>query len=88
MLLEKHIGLCMPESKKKKLVDLCRTRWVERHEAFESFSSLIKALVHSFGKIVDPQSHWSSDTTATAKGLILAITQFDFLITFEMSCLY
>ena len=25
VLLEKHIGLCMPESKKK-LVDLCRTR--------------------------------------------------------------
>ena len=85
VLLEKHIGLCMPESKKKKLVDLCRTRWVERHEAFESFSSLIKALVHSFEEIVDPQSNWSSDTTATAKGLMLSITQFDFLITFVVT---
>ena len=43
----------MPESKKKKLVDLCRTRWVERHEAFESFSMLYVALVHCFEEIVD-----------------------------------
>ena len=69
MLLENHIGVCMPESKKKRLVDLCRTQWVERHEAFESFSSLFKALVQSFEEIVDLQSHWSSDNTAKANGL-------------------
>ena len=85
VVLEKHISLCMPESKKKKLVDLCRTRLVERHEGFESFSSLIKALVHRFEEIVDPQSNWSSDTTATAKGLMLSITQFNFLITFVVT---
>ena len=85
VLLEKHIGLNMPESKKKKLVDLCRTRWVQRHEAFESFCALFKALVHSFEEIVDPQSNWSADSTATANGLMLSITQFDFLITFVVT---
>ena len=27
--------------------------------------------------IVDPQSNWSADSTATANGLLLSITQFD-----------
>ena len=85
VLLEKHIGQDLPDSRKKKLVDICRTRWVERHEAFESFSTLFKALVHSFEEIVDPQSNWSADTTATANGLMLSIMQFDFLITFVVT---
>ena len=30
----------LPEENRKKLKELCRTRWVERHEAFEVFSDL------------------------------------------------
>ena len=71
--------------KEKKLVDLCRTRWVERHEAFESFSMLYVALVHCFEEIVDPQSSWSAENTATADGLLLSITQFEFLVTFVIT---
>ena len=66
------------QNPRKKLVDLCRTRWVERHEAFESFSALFKGFE-------DPQSNWSADSTATANGLLLSITQFDFLITFVVT---
>ena len=52
-LLEKNIALTMPESKKK-LVDICRTYWVERHEAFESLIVLYKPFVISFEEVVDP----------------------------------
>ena len=52
-LLEKNIALTMPESKKK-LVDICRTYWVERHEAFKSLIVLYKPLVLSFEEVVDP----------------------------------
>ena len=66
--------------KKRKLIDLCKTRWVERHEAFESFSLLFKALVHAFEEVVDSQSHWSSENVATANRFMLPITQFEFLV--------
>ena len=85
VLLEKHIELCMPDSKKRKLVDLCKTRWVERHEAFESFSLLFKALVHAFEEVLDSQSHWSYENVATANELMLAITRFKFLVTFVVT---
>ena len=37
LALEKWIDNVLPEENRKKLKELCRTRWVERHEAFEVF---------------------------------------------------
>lgn len=38
--LEEVIQTAFPDSHKKKVVDLCKTRWVERHTAFETFASM------------------------------------------------
>eukprot|EP00117_Sycon_ciliatum_P039474 scpid112636/ scgid29171/ len=35
-LFEKVIEEKQPDAKKQKLIDLCRTRWVQRHEAYEA----------------------------------------------------
>lgn len=41
LALEKWISEVLPtEKKRQKLKDLCRTRWVERHEAYEVFIDL------------------------------------------------
>ena len=34
---KKVINLDQPESQRTKIRDLCRTRWMERHEAYETF---------------------------------------------------
>lgn len=43
--LEKVIGLLAPESKKKKINGLCKTRWVERHNTFSTILELYPYLV-------------------------------------------
>ena len=42
--LEAVFQATSPDSKKKKIIDFCETRWVERHTAFESFASLHPAI--------------------------------------------
>lgn len=44
--------LC-PEMKKKKLVDLYKTRWVARHEALETFLELYELVVETMPSIQD-----------------------------------
>ena len=44
--LEKWIAdVCPNEEKRRKLKEMCRTRWVERHEAFDVFVDLYLPLV-------------------------------------------
>ena len=43
--LETWIDDLFPEEKRKKVKEMCRTRWVERHEAFEIFSDLFLPIV-------------------------------------------
>ena len=44
--LEKWIAnICPNEEKRRKLKEMCRTRWVERHEAFDVFVDLYLPLV-------------------------------------------
>ena len=48
-LLEKVIAQETPEGKKKKIKDLCRTRWVYRHKAYETFLQLLPAITLALG---------------------------------------
>ena len=41
----------LPEVKKKRVKPLCRTRWVERHDALEVFVDLYPALVQALSDI-------------------------------------
>ena len=49
LALEWHINQLHQEqvevSKRKKLKELCKTRWVERHDAFEAFFELFNAIL-------------------------------------------
>ena len=70
----------------KKLKELCRTRWVERHEAFEVFSDLflptfccLEAIVYS------PPSDWNRETRSDAQSLLLAMSQFPFIVALVLA---
>ena len=40
---ERWIAELLPEEKRRKMKEMCKTRWVERHEAFEVFLDLFMA---------------------------------------------
>ena len=61
---------------------MCRTRWVERHEAFEVFSDLFLPIVCCLEKIsLSSNSEWNSDTHSDSHSFLLALSQFSFIMT-------
>ena len=62
----------LPEENRKKLKELCQTQWVERHEAFEVFSDLFLPTFCS--------SDWNRETCSDAQSLLLAMSQFSFVV--------
>lgn len=73
-----------------KLIGLCRTRWVERHEAYENFFELIPAIVTTTDMIAHPHLYddaagdwsWDKETKETANGLQSAIKRFENIVAF------
>ena len=70
-----------------KVKDLCRTRWVYRHEAYENFNILYKFLVTVMEAIVesDPtyeDMNWDRKTVVAANGLLKMYFSFTFIVSF------
>ena len=89
-----------PENgKKKPLITLCATRWVARIEAYDHFYASFKYTVFALEVIAHNMHHdecpeqfygcWQTKTRTDASGLLKAITDFDFIVTFicAYSCL-
>ena len=89
-----------PENgKKKPLITLCATRWVARIEAYDHFYASFKYTVFALEVIAHNVHHdecpeqfygcWQTKTRTDASGLLKAITDFDFIVTFicAYSCL-
>ncbi|GBM66973.1 repressor of the inhibitor of the protein kinase [Araneus ventricosus] len=70
------ISDCCPEQKKKKLISLCETRWVERHDSVFLFKDILEPILLSLLKIEEE----SSDSAPKAHALSSSISQFQFLV--------
>ena len=71
------------EVKVKKLLDLCRTRWVARHTALVTFQALYSAVVDTRGQISQvPRSQWNADTASKTSSLLKSAVDFGFITTF------
>ena len=78
--LEKHVKDYPDSSMKSKLIPLCRTRWVERINAFEVTIDLMEALVDTLSEMsLNSESHWNRDTVSQATSLLKSI-DFEFII--------
>ena len=64
------------------LLNLCRTRWMERHEALDNFNQFHTILVTVFEEISTTRSGWNSDTITDACGLLSAITTPQFIMAY------
>ena len=78
-ILEEKLEGYKNDSKRMKLKELCRTRWVERHDAFEVFWDFLPAIVDAMETIkeIDKSPKAVSDT----QSLLINITSFQFLVS-------
>lgn len=72
-------------NQKHKLKNLCKTRWVERHEALHTFSELYNVIVQTLEHISHGGSEdekWDAESTAKASGLYTTCLTFVFRMAF------
>ena len=79
----KESDLRATTSSTKKLVDLCRTRWVARHSALVTFADLFEPVMDNLEQISGNQGgHWNADSISQATSRLASITSFSFISTF------
>ena len=67
--------------RRTKLKSICKTRWVEQHEAFEIFIDLFEPLVYCCEDIKDSGGERNRETRVDAQSLFLALSTFPFIIS-------
>ena len=86
LALECWIESIYADEKRKKLKAMCRTRWVERHEAFEVFVDLFLPIVTCLENIANSSSaEWSRDSRNDAASYLLALSSFSFCFTLTLT---
>ena len=86
LALEKCISQICSEEKRKCLKEMCRTRWVERHEALEVFSDLFLPIVSCLEEIMNnAKSDWNRETRSDANSYLLALSQFSFVVALHVT---
>ena len=98
--LDTVIPVHAPETRRTKILGLCKTRWVERHTALESFEELYECLSVTFEAILHPQNHpeipqvdtwnWDPETKTKAGGLLAYMMNFQNIVSFIVlkNCLH
>ena len=96
---ERVIEECCQDVKLEKLKGLCRTRWVERHEAYENFKELFPAIIMTMDMICHPHMYnnpslndwaWDRETKDRANGIASCLKGFEIIASFvvQKSALY
>lgn len=67
------------KEKRTKLKELCRTRWVERHDAFAVFIDFLQPLMVCLEN-ANSESEWNNESHADAYSLLLALQKFSFVV--------
>jgi hypothetical protein len=92
--LEKVIGVVTAghSNKVQKLIGLCKTRWVERFEAFDNFVELSTSVLaaceiiqyphlytdqEQFANIMSENWNWDNDTRTRAQGILASLQKFE-----------
>ena len=81
-LLEAVITEHCPSATKKKIIDVCRTRWVERITGLDDFESLFVYIIHCLeGMSMNLEKKCNKETSSQASCFLKLITTFDFIAT-------
>ena len=76
LALTKCIEETTEGERRKKLKSLCKTRWVERHEAFEVFVDLYQSVVYCMEEIKDLPGEWNRETRSDAQSFFISLSRF------------
>ena len=71
------------DSKKSKLKEMCKTRWIQRHDALNVFVELLESVVTSLEDIMHNRNDWNPKTVTDATALQARITKFEFIIALQ-----
>ena len=81
LLVQKVKDVCA-ESRRHKLLDVCKTRWIQRIDGLEVFLELYEAIVATLETIkANADRSWNADSTKKAVSHYHAIANFDFVVT-------
>ena len=76
LAFERWIEQKLEGERRSKFKSICRTRWVERHEAFDVFIDLFEPLICCLEDIKD-STDWNRESRSDAQSLLLALTHVD-----------
>ena len=67
--------------RREKVKDMCCTRWVERHEAFDAFIDLFMPITCCLEETANSSpTDWNSETRSDAQSFFVTIFRFSFVI--------
>ena len=93
LLLELVTNGTVEGTKRKPLLELCKTRWAARHEAYQHFYQCYTFLIKSF-EVIALNLHletlsnnfstatWDADSKSNANSLLNGIADFEFIVVF------
>ena len=85
-LLVQKVKDVYPESRRHKLLDVCKTRWIQRIDGLEVFLELYEAIVAILETIKENADRsWNADSMMKAVSHYHAIANFDFVVTLTSS---
>ena len=80
--LVKELGEQVPA--KRKLKQICRIRWVERHAAFEVFLELFEAITMALEEI-SPSGEFNAKPATDFNSFLDDLTRFDFIVALAIA---
>ena len=81
LLQEKILQVC-PEVNRRKLIDICKTRWIARIDALEVFETIFQAIVLALEEVKNnTNGTWNSDSCTDANGLFSQCISFEFIVS-------
>ena len=93
LLIEVVTGNVIEPGRRKPLIDLCKSRWAERHSAFQHFYQYYKFIVVTL-EVIGLGLHknelsnnfkdgtWDMDSKSQATSLLHSVTDFEFITVF------
>ena len=88
--IEEHSPL---EGRRKALLELCKTRWAARHDAYshsyQAYVYIVKSLeMISMNEAKNGYDAWDPKSRSSANSLVQGITSFEFIVNFLTAYIY
>ena len=80
--LQENIKIHAPEESRTKLVDVCKTRWIERIKGLEIFYDLFPVILKTFHEMsLNLDDSFNSETSSKAKDFLKLVNNFEFVVS-------